>query len=135
MADDLPLAADFPPADEARWRALAEKSLKGAPWERLVGRTADGVALKPLYRETDIATAIDASGLPGQAPFTRGGAAARPVALPWSIRQGVWEAEPEAANAAALEELQKGASALRPRWNVASSDESPSRLTVVTRKT
>lgn len=112
MADDLPLAADFPPADEARWRALAEKSLKGAPWERLVGRTADGVALKPLYRETDIATAIDASGLPGQAPFTRGGAAARPVALPWSIRQGVWEAEPEAANAAALEELQKGASAL-----------------------
>ena len=31
MADDLPLSADFPPGDEAQWRALAEKALEGAP--------------------------------------------------------------------------------------------------------
>ena len=35
MADDLPLSAEFGSADEAKWLALAEKALNGAPMSRL----------------------------------------------------------------------------------------------------
>ena len=36
--DDLPLAADFPPATEDDWRKLVDGVLKGAPFEKLVGQ-------------------------------------------------------------------------------------------------
>ncbi|KAF0186448.1 MAG: methylmalonyl-CoA mutase subunit beta [Hyphomonadaceae bacterium] len=108
----MPLAADFPDQDEARWRALAEAALKGAPWDRLVARTADGVSVQPLYRETDIATAGDPSGAPGQAPFVRGGHATRDAFLPWQIRQSVEAPEPEAAQAEVMADLERGASSI-----------------------
>lgn len=53
----------------ARWRALVEKELAGAPFEQLVQVTADGFAIQPLYTEAD---RIAPPGLPGAAPFTRG---------------------------------------------------------------
>ncbi|MEZ4469041.1 MAG: methylmalonyl-CoA mutase family protein, partial [bacterium] len=37
--------------DLAAWRALVERDLKGAPTERLVRQTDDGVAIQPLYTE------------------------------------------------------------------------------------
>ncbi|MBX9758100.1 MAG: methylmalonyl-CoA mutase, partial [Beijerinckiaceae bacterium] len=44
-----PLAADFAqPGDEA-WRKLVDRALKGAPFERLISRTADGLEIAPLY--------------------------------------------------------------------------------------
>lgn len=115
MAQDtstLPLAADFPDQDEARWRALAEAALKGAPWDRLVGRTADGVPLQPLYRETDIATAGDPSGVPGHAPFVRGGAATRDVYLPWHIRQIVEVTDATSAHTEVMADLERGVSSI-----------------------
>jgi methylmalonyl-CoA mutase len=112
MTDTIALAADFPDQDEARWRALAEAALKGAPWDRLVARTADGAPIQPLYRETDIATAVDPAGLPGHAPFARGAHAVRDRFDPWRIRQSAVEADPKAANAAILADLEGGASAV-----------------------
>lgn len=108
----LPLAADFPDQDEARWRALAEGALKGQPWSRLVGRTADGVTVAPLYREPDLATATDVSGLPGQAPFVRGAEATRDSAAPWFIRQSFAHPDPKQTNAEILADLDGGASAV-----------------------
>ena len=70
------------PADEADWRALVEQGLKGAAWSRLDGKTADGIALEPLYREPDIHTATDISGMPGAAPFVRGAARGAGVRRP-----------------------------------------------------
>ena len=51
---DLALVPEFePPAREA-WLALVAKVLKGADFEkRLVARTADGLALQPLYTRGD----------------------------------------------------------------------------------
>jgi methylmalonyl-CoA mutase len=95
------------PADEAAWRALVEQGLKGAKWERLVGKTSDGIALEPLYRETDVATARDASGFPGAAPFVRG---ARQGA--WLIRQAYAHPDPEQTNRAILADLAGGVSAI-----------------------
>jgi methylmalonyl-CoA mutase len=37
--DELRLAADFPPASYEDWRKLVDGVLKGAPFEKLVGKT------------------------------------------------------------------------------------------------
>jgi methylmalonyl-CoA mutase len=104
MADNLSLGE---PADEADWRALVEKGLKGAPWERLVGTTADGIALAPLYREADIATAADVAGLPWAAPFVRGARSGR-----WRIRQLFAHPDPEQTNHEILSDLKGGVAAI-----------------------
>lgn len=92
-------------ADEADWRAQVEKGLKGAPWSRLVGKTGDGIELAPLYRETDIATAQDAAGFPGAAPFTRGRAG-------WTIRQSFAHPDPGQTNRDILADLTGGVAAI-----------------------
>src|SRR5690606_20040577 len=91
--------------DEADWRALVEKGLKGAPWARLVGKTGDGVALAPLYREPDCATAQDASGFPAAAPFIRGRAG-------WVIRQAFAHPDPAQTNRDILTDLTGGVAAI-----------------------
>ena len=49
VTDDLPLAADFPKATVDDWRKLVDGVLKGAPFEKLVGKTYDGLKIDPLY--------------------------------------------------------------------------------------
>ena len=48
--DDLRLAADFAPATYDDWRKLVDGVLKGAPFEKLVGKTSDGLKIEPIYR-------------------------------------------------------------------------------------
>ncbi len=96
------------PADEKAWRALVEAGLKGAPWEKLVGRIASGVTIEPLYRETDFATAADVSGFPGAAPFVRG---AR-VGGVWDIRQSYSHPDPARTNRDILADLAGGVSGI-----------------------
>jgi methylmalonyl-CoA mutase len=95
------------PADEAAWRALVEQGLKGAAWSRLVGKTADGIALEPLYREPNIHTAEDVSGMPGAAPFVRG-----PGAGAWTIRQSFAHPNPARTNSEILADLAGGVAAI-----------------------
>src|SRR4051794_9576295 len=66
MADDpLPLAAEFPPADEARWRKAVESALKGGDFDkRLVSRTYDGLRIAPLYPRTAHGKAVIARAKP-----------------------------------------------------------------------
>ena len=90
-------------ADEADWRALVEQGLKGAPWSRLVGKTADGIPLEPLYREPDIHTATDISGMPGAAPFVRGAARGG-----WLMRQSFAHPDVERTNQEILADLEGG---------------------------
>ena len=47
------LFAEFTPADDAAWRAAAEESLDGAPFEKkLITKTPEGIDLQPLYSRT-----------------------------------------------------------------------------------
>lgn len=94
-------------ADESAWRALVEQGLKGAPWDRLVRKTADGAPIAPLYREADFPTACDPSGFPGAAPFVRG---AREGA--WLIRQAYAHPDPERTNRDILTDLAGGVGAI-----------------------
>lgn len=94
--DDLRLAADFAPASRDDWRKLVDGVLKGAPFEKLVGKTYDGLRIDPIYERARNATAI-----PGRA-----------AAAPWQIMQRVDHPDAAIANAQALHDLENGANGL-----------------------
>jgi len=107
----LPLAEEFPQANDEVWRDLAEKALKGADFDKtLVSHTYDGLAVKPLYTSGD-EPGEDHAGTPGALPHIRGFSAAR-GSPPWDIRQLYAAAGPEQTNAAILEDLEGGATAI-----------------------
>ena len=94
--DDLRLAADFAPASYDDWRKLVDGVLKGAPFEKLVGKTSDGLRIEPIYRR-----AHDAAPIPGRA-----------AAAPWQIMQRIDHPDAAMANAQALHDLENGANGL-----------------------
>ncbi|MFZ4806919.1 MAG: methylmalonyl-CoA mutase family protein [Hyphomicrobiaceae bacterium] len=105
----LPLAADFPAATRDDWMNLVAKVLKGADFDkRLVTRTAEGLAIQPLYTRADALPATLAT-TPDQPPFTRGHAA---DGLGWDIRQRFADTDPAHANAAILADLEGGVSSI-----------------------
>ncbi|MEZ5939674.1 MAG: methylmalonyl-CoA mutase family protein [Hyphomonadaceae bacterium] len=119
MTDLISLSAEFPEADEARWRALVDKAMKGAPFDRLVSRTEHGLEVRPLYRATDWATAQGDPNLPGAAPWLRGFEAGRDVYLPWDIRQVVSHPNVGAAHDQIIEALEGGVSSIELRLDPA----------------
>jgi methylmalonyl-CoA mutase len=53
-ASDLPYLDAFPTPSHETWRAAVDKVLKGGDFEkRLVGRSADGIRIEPLYPAAD----------------------------------------------------------------------------------
>jgi len=96
VTEDLRLAADFQPASYDDWRKLVDGVLKGAPFEKLIGKTADGLKIDPIY------------------PRARGAApiAGRSAAAPWQIMQRIDHPDAAQANAQALHDLENGAGGL-----------------------
>ena len=94
--DDLKLAADFAPATYDDWRKLVDGVLKGAPFEKLVSKTSDGLKIDPIY-----CRATHAAPLPG-----------RTAAAPWQILQRIDHPDASQANAQALHDLENGATGL-----------------------
>ncbi|MBX9925039.1 MAG: methylmalonyl-CoA mutase, partial [Hyphomicrobiaceae bacterium] len=102
-------ASAFDRATDAQWRALVDKALKGADFEkRLIAKSADGIAVKPLYTRADAMAELPP---PGQAPFTRGRHATVP-GLGWDITTVVDAGDAAAANRAILADLEGGANAV-----------------------
>src|SRR6266436_5730874 len=96
VTDHLRLAADFAPATYDDWRKLVDGVLKGAPFEKLVGKTYDGLKIEPIYRR-----AHDAAPVAG-----------RPAAAPWKIMQRIDHPDAAMANTQALRDLENGATGL-----------------------
>jgi methylmalonyl-CoA mutase len=94
--DDLRLAADFAPASYDDWRKLVDGVLKGAPFEKLVGKTYDALRIEPIYPR-----ARGAAPIAGRAP-----------AAPWQIMQRIDHTDAAMANSQALHDLENGASGL-----------------------
>jgi methylmalonyl-CoA mutase len=95
-SDELRLAADFAPATYDDWRKLVDGVLKGAPFEKLVAKTSDGLRIDPIYPRAQGAVPI----------------AGRPAAAPWQIMQRADHPDAKAANAQALHDLENGATGL-----------------------
>ncbi len=95
-SDDLRLAADFPAASREDWRKLVDGVLKGAPFDKLVGRSHDGLRIEPIYQRAREAAPI----------------AGRAAAAPWQIMQRIDHPDAARANAQALADLANGATGL-----------------------
>ena len=74
MSKTSPLTLDeFPIPSYADWKAEAEATLKGAPFEKkLVTKTFEGIDIQPIYNKTDLDGLTHLGSLPGQAPYVRG---------------------------------------------------------------
>ncbi len=107
----VPLAEEFEPADQARWRALVEKGLKGRPFEDLTSTTADGIAIAPLYTAEGAAEPLRARPAPAADPQR-----------PWDLRAVVEHPSPARANELALDDLNGGAASLLVRIDPSARD-------------
>ena len=113
--DIISLSGDFPNGDEAQWRSLVEKALKGGAPEKLDSTTYDGIKIKGLFRDSDWSSSKDVSGFPGDAPFIRGGETSKDAFLPWDIRQNISFPDPAQANKDILKDLEGGVSSIELR--------------------
>src|SRR3954466_9930549 len=95
--EELRLAADFAPATYDDWRKLVDGVLKGAPFEKLVGKTYDDLRIDPIYPRARDATPV----------------AGRARAAPWQIMQRIDHPDAAVANAQALHDLENGAGGLQ----------------------
>jgi methylmalonyl-CoA mutase len=94
--ESLPLTSDFPEATRDDWARVAQAALKGAPFERLVSTTYDGIAIEPLAPRRGDAGPI----------VIRQGANA------WQGLARIDHTDPAIANDSALDELNGGANGL-----------------------
>ncbi|MFG2349769.1 methylmalonyl-CoA mutase family protein [Streptomyces phaeochromogenes] len=111
--DGLSLAAEFPDATHEQWQRLVAGVLRksgkevsdDAAEDALSTTLEDGLRARPLYSALD--SAPD-PGLPGFAPFTRGGRAEGNTLGGWEVRQRHTAAD----NGAVLADLENGVASL-----------------------
>ena len=48
------LFQEFPPVSTEQWMDVVKRDLKGAPFNKLISLTLDGITLKPFYRSEDV---------------------------------------------------------------------------------
>ena len=121
MADNREKLFDmFPECSYDQWRAKVEADLKGADFnKKLVWRTNEGFNVEPVYRAENIADFKTTDSLPGEYPYLRG----TRTNNDWKVRQEILDETIEAANATALDVIQKGVNSLGFNVALANADE------------
>ena len=111
MADSKErLFADFTAPTRQEWRDKIEVDLKGADYEKkMVWRTNEGFSMQPFYRKEDVDQLATVNALPGEFPYVRGN---KKDNNQWFVRQNIEEVDAKAANAKALDVLNKGVNSL-----------------------
>ena len=111
MADSKEkLFADFTAPTRQEWRDKIEVDLKGADYEKkMVWRTNEGFSMQPFYRKEDVDKLPTVNALPGEFPYVRGN---KKDNNQWFVRQNIEATDAEAANAKALDILNKGVTSL-----------------------
>ncbi|MDH6355240.1 methylmalonyl-CoA mutase [Dysgonomonas sp. PH5-45] len=103
------LFTDFPPVTTEEWMAKIVADLKGADFEKkLVWKTNEGFNVNPFYRSENIEGLKTADALPGEFPYVRG----TKKDNEWYVRQDITVVDMKAANAKALDILEKGVTSL-----------------------
>ncbi|MEM6553091.1 MAG: methylmalonyl-CoA mutase family protein [Planctomycetota bacterium] len=114
------LLEDFPPVSYDQWRAVVDKDLRGAPFEKkLVNTTYEGIDLQPLYTADDWPYASNPSGFPGLPPTTRGITPLGATHCGWDIRQEHADPDTAATNQAILDDLNGGVTSIHLRLDAA----------------
>jgi methylmalonyl-CoA mutase len=110
---------DDPKRSMSDWAKLAEAELKGAAASSLDWMTPEGLTVKPLYTEADLAGLETLGNLPGFAPYTRGPRATMYANRPWTIRQYAGFSTAEDSNAFYRENLKRGQMGLSVAFDLA----------------
>lgn len=102
---------DFPTPTYEEWKQAVEKSLKGAPFSKLLTKTYEGIVLEPMYQRKDIENLSFPKTMPGQFPFLRG---TKQVdeSNGWVVAQEMSHPIPETVNEWLKSDLPKGVNAI-----------------------
>ncbi len=104
------LFTEFTAPTTQEWLDKIQVDLKGADFQkRLVWRTNEGFNVQPFYRREDLKDLKAVDSLPGEFPFVRGNKKDNNL---WFVRQDIDAADAKAANAKALDILNKGVDSL-----------------------
>ena len=110
MANKEKLFTEFTAPTTQEWLDKIEVDLKGADFQkRLVWRTNEGFNVQPFYRLEDLKDLKAVDSLPGEFPFVRGNKKDNNL---WYVRQDIIVDDAKAANAKALDILNKGVDSL-----------------------
>lgn len=103
------LFSDFPSVSTEEWMAKIVADLKGADFEKkLVWKTNEGFNVNPFYRSENLEGLKAVDSLPGEFPYVRG----TKKDNDWYTRQDIYVNDFKAANAKALDVLNKGITSL-----------------------
>ena len=103
------LFTEFPPVSTEEWMAKIIADLKGADFEKkLVWKTNEGFKVNPFYRSENLDGIKATDSLPGEFPYVRG----TKKDNDWYVRQNIHVFDFRAANAKALDILNKGVTSL-----------------------
>lgn len=104
------LFSEFKAPTRQEWLDKIEVDLKGADFnKKLVWRTNEGFNVQPFYMHEDLAELKTPESLPGEFPFVRGNKKDNNA---WYVRQNMKADDAAAANAKALDILNKGVDSL-----------------------
>lgn len=104
------LFTEFQAPSTQEWLDKIQVDLKGADFnKRLVWRTNEGFNVQPFYRKEDLSKLKTPDAMPGEFPFVRGN---KKDNNEWYIRQDIVADDAQAANAKALDILNKGIDSL-----------------------
>jgi len=104
------LFSEFQAPTTQEWLDKIQVDLKGADFnKRLVWRTNEGFNVQPFYRREDVLKLKTPESLPGEFPYVRGNKKGDNT---WYVRQNINADDAAAANAKALDILNKGIDSL-----------------------
>ena len=104
------LFTEFSAPTTQEWLDKIQVDLKGADFQkRLVWKTNEGFSVQPFYRREDVEKLQTPNAMPGEFPFVRGNKKDNNV---WYVRQEIEASDAKAANAKALDVLNKGIDSL-----------------------
>ncbi|QOY34080.1 methylmalonyl-CoA mutase family protein [Anaerobacillus isosaccharinicus] len=102
---------DYPIPTYSKWKIAVEKSLKGAPFSKLLTKTYEDIVLQPMYQQRDIEHLPFTKTVPGEFPFVRGKAHTGEEKS-WLVAQEMNHPLCETLNEWLKNDLQKGVNAI-----------------------
>ena len=104
------LFTEFSAPTTQEWLDKIQVDLKGADFQkRLVWKTNEGFSVQPFYRREDVEKLQTPNAMPDEFPFVRGNKKDNNL---WYVRQEIDASDAKAANAKALDVLNKGIDSL-----------------------
>lgn len=121
LSEKLDLRKDFPGSSFEEWKKVAEKDLKGLPYDKsLITKTYEGIDLQPIYTQEDIQNNPLLENFPGIPVFVRGSKPEGSVSGSWLISQELPYYNPVDYNEALKYDLERGLNSVYFRLDLAS---------------